>query len=124
MKEAARVAREGGVVAITVPAGEELWSWFDDVACHKRRYAIAQVRDIFSEIKVTPLLIEYMFMSLLLPMKYVRAKREADDLFRINPLANAVFMGLSDIERHVSRVFPLPAGTSLIAVARKNSSPA
>lgn len=120
MKEAVRVCRKGGIVAVTVPAGEELWSWFDETSLHKRRYTIARLKEVFSEVEINPLLIEYMFMSLFLPMKYMRGKGEADDLFRINPLVNVLFTRLSDIERYMSRFFPLPVGTSLIAVARKN----
>lgn len=120
MREAVRVCRKGGIVAITVPAGEELWSWFDETSLHKRRYTIAGLKEVFSEVKINPLLIEYMFMSLFLPMKYMRGRGKAGDLFGINPMVNVLFSGLSDIERCVSRLFPLPAGTSLIAVGRKN----
>jgi SAM-dependent methyltransferase len=120
MREAARVCRKGGIVAITVPMGEELWSWYDETARHKRRYSVAKVQGIFSEAKLTPLSMKHMFLSLLLPMSYIRSRGKTDDIFRVNPLVNAVFAGLSDIERYASRLFPLPAGTSLIAVARKD----
>jgi len=122
LREAARVCRKGGIVAITVPSGEKLWSWFDEASSHKRRYSATRLKKILSEARLEPLLMEYMFLSLLLPAKYMRGKRRTEDLFRIHPLANAVFLGLSDLERYVSRLCPLPAGTSLIAIARKKAS--
>ncbi len=122
LKEAARVCRKEGIIAVTVPAGEELWSWFDEASSHKRRYSAAGLKRIFSEARLEPSLMEYMFLSLLLPAKYRRGKKRTKDLFKIHPLVNLVFMGLGDLERCASRVFPLPAGTSLIAVARKKDS--
>jgi len=120
VSEAVRVLRKDGIIVITVPAGEELWSCVDEAALHKRRYTVSEIGRLFSRAGVRPLLTEYMFMSLFLPMKYMRGRRKPDDLFGINPLANAVFAGISDIERYLSKVLPLPAGTSLIAVARKD----
>lgn len=119
LREAVRVARKGGIIAVTVPAKIELWSWFDEVSLHKRRYTIEKLKQVFFEVKTTPLLIEYIFMSLYLPMRQMRGKRNKDDYFKIHPLVNMLAGRLFDIERHISKLFPLPIGTSLIAIARK-----
>ncbi len=120
LKEAFRVVREGGIIVVTVPAREELWSWVDEVSLHKRRYTKERLKIIFSEVKLNPLLIEYMFMSLYLPMKHIRGKekRKSDDLFNTNRLVNILLKGLFDIERFISKGLSLPIGTSIIAVAQ------
>jgi hypothetical protein len=71
-------------------------------------------------VNLSPLLMEYMFMTLYLPMKYTRNKDWKNDPFSINPLVNTLLKGLFDVERFTSKYLPLPIGTSLIAVAQKN----
>lgn len=120
IKEAFRVVRGGGIIAVTVPAREELWSQNDESSLHKRRYTKEMLRQIFSEVRLTPLLLEYMFMSLYLPMKYLRGKnKKNNNHFKINRLVNTCLKRLFDIERLISQGISLPIGTSLIAVARK-----
>ncbi|MEW6109106.1 MAG: hypothetical protein AB1632_08110 [Nitrospirota bacterium] len=106
---------------MTVPARKELWSSFDELSYHKRRYAKKELRQIFAAVKLNPLLIEYMFISLYLPMRYVRLiSGKNDDPFKINSFFNAVLLGCSEAERFVSNGLTLPIGTSLIGIARKN----
>jgi len=45
LEAAHRVLRPGGILLVTVPANESLWSYFDVLACHKRRYGKAQLRE-------------------------------------------------------------------------------
>lgn len=120
LKEAVRVVRKGGIIAVTVPAREELWSWVDEISLHKRRYTKDKLRQAFEKVSLNILLMEYMFMSLYIPLKYKRRKHgKSNDLFKINRLVNTFLTGLFDIERIVSKGLPLLIGTSLIAVARK-----
>ena len=68
-------------------------------------------------------MIQYMFMSLYIPMKYTRRiNKKKDDFFTLHGLLNTALKGILDIERTISKGLPLPIGTSLIAVAKKNSS--
>lgn len=120
LNEAIRVVREGGIIVITVPARDELWSWVDEVSFHKRRYTKEKIKKLFQEAKLDTLLIEHMFMSLYVPMRYIRSKGEKSDaLFKINRFANALLYKLFDIERIISKGLPLPIGTSLIGIAKK-----
>lgn len=120
LKEAERIIRKGGIVAVTVPARGELWSHDDDRSFHKRRYSRDTLRKVFFNLHLTPLAIEYMFMSLYLPVKYLRAQSDKkDDKLKINSLVNAVLKGAFEIERVISKNIALPIGTSLIAVAQK-----
>lgn len=120
LKEAVRVVRKGGIITVTVPAREELWSWVDEISLHKRRYTKDKLRQAFEKVSLNILRMEYMFMSLYIPLKYMRGKHgKSNDLFKINRLVNTFLTGLFDIERIVSKGLPLLIGTSLIAVARK-----
>lgn len=120
IKEASRVVRKGGIIAVTVPARKELWSHIDEIAMHKRRYDKEMLRYLFTETKLTPLLSEYMFMSLYAPMKYMRGKNNNSDLhLSTRGLANPLLTGLFDIERFISGGISLPIGTSIIAVGVK-----
>ncbi len=120
LQEAVRVVKDKGIVVITVPAREELWSWFDEISLHKRRYAKEGLRKIFMELHLNTLITDYLFMSLYLPMKYMRGKgKKGNDLFKINKITNMLLSGLFEIERVISKGVPLPIGTSLVGIARK-----
>jgi SAM-dependent methyltransferase len=129
--------RPGGHLIITVPAHQGLWSYFDEVAHHRRRYAVADLeRKLadagFSRIYVTQ------FMSALFPLMWIKRRllgekatklSEADahrrqaavesDL-KINPLINWFMDLLLWPEAFfVSRHWRIPLGTSLMALATR-----
>jgi SAM-dependent methyltransferase len=120
VREAARAVRKGGIVAVTVPAREELWSGVDDIALHKKRYTKEALRKVLLEAKLRPCNISYIFASLYLPMKYLRSRGKGTDPFIINPIINLFAKGLFEFERYASKLLPLPIGTSLMAVAQKD----
>lgn len=120
LKEAVRVVKETGIILVTVPAMAELWSWVDEISSHKRRYAKEGLENLFLKANLNALSIEYLFMSLYMPMKYIRAKgKRSNHLFKINWLVNAILTRFFDVERIISKGLSLPVGTSLIAIARK-----
>jgi ubiquinone/menaquinone biosynthesis C-methylase UbiE len=122
LKEASRVLRRGGIVIITVPAGEKLWSLIDEASYHKRRYTREGLGMILSEASLEVCKIDYMFMSLYLPMKLMRRRKtDIADTFKINEASNILLKGVVEAERMISKFMPLPFGTSLIASARKGS---
>jgi len=129
-----------GVLILTVPAHQSLWSYFDEAAHHCRRY---EPEDLMNKLVAAGFEVEYLspFMSLLLPLIWVgrrlvslRLRRDtktmtadtidvnsrAQEEFRIVPIVNSVLTGLLRTEsvwaKHRRR---LPGGTSLIAIARK-----
>jgi ubiquinone/menaquinone biosynthesis C-methylase UbiE len=120
LKESVRVLKKNGIIAVTVPAGEELWSDFDTASCHKRRYTREGLKHILLQARLKPFRIDYMFMSLYFPMKYLRRKgAQNKDYFRINPIMNALLKGVCDFERIISKSISLPFGTSIMAIAAK-----
>lgn len=121
LKEAFRVLKQGGIVVVTVPAREELWSPVDEHAFHKRRYTKERLAGALRDADLVPRSIEYMFMALYLPMKMLRMReKNIRSQFEINPIVNRLLKGWFDIERRVSQVISLPIGTSLLAIAEKN----
>jgi SAM-dependent methyltransferase len=120
--------REGGVLVLTVPQHPWLWSAADSYAQHKRRYSrrelLAKLQAAgFELLKVTS------FVSLLLPLMGAsrlmqRNTRVEDydpaDEFNIHPVMNAALRSVLSLEVALIRCgLSLPAGGSLLAVARK-----
>lgn len=118
--EAARVIKRGGIITVTVPARQELWSGIDERDFHKRRYTKKILKESLLAAGLRPLLIEYIFMSLYFPMKFMRRnKNHTVNQFKIDKRVNALLKKFFEIERLTSKFLPLPIGTSLLAVAQK-----
>lgn len=119
VKEAVRVTKKGGLIAVTVPARKELWSRVDEISYHKRRYAKEDICALFAKCGIKTMSVDYMFMSLYLPMKMTRsAKIDEDGIFNINPVINTLSKMIFNAERIASKKLALPIGTSLIAIGR------
>lgn len=121
LKEAYRVIKNNGWIAITVPSRKELWSITDERSLHRRRYSKKQLIDLIERSGFTVLTAHYMFMSLYIPARLSRHGHDAGkmDHLKINRPLNLFLRGLCTLERHISRLISPPIGTSLIAVARK-----
>jgi SAM-dependent methyltransferase len=131
--EAYRVLRPDGVLLVTVPQHAWLWSAADDYARHERRYSRRALVELmtgagFQVERVTS------FVTLLLPLMTAsravsRLRRPAaEDFdpwaeFRIPRVVNLVFERLAGIEQVlIARGVSLPAGGSLLLVARKRAA--
>jgi len=122
---AARAALgEGGLVVVTVPAYQWLWSGHDEVLGHRRRYTAARLRAAVERAGFTVLRVSY-FNTLLFPLllaarawKRLRGDR-GHDLHRppapINRLLERVFA----FERHLVPRAALPFGSSLLLIGRR-----
>lgn len=122
LNESVRVLKKDGIIVMTVPARVELWSFIDERSLHKRRYTKSTLCNILAGAGLETVLIEYMFMSLYYPMKYSRRRQaKSNNQFEISRLSNALFRGVFNFERIMSKYISLPIGTSLIAIARKIS---
>lgn len=120
--------RKGGGILITVPHHRFLWSPVDEFARHVRRYETRELRDKvsragFSVVRITS------FVSLLLPLliasrfKQKMTGEEVDPSaeYNISQLVNTTLEKVLDAERTMIRAgLSLPAGGSLLLVARKN----
>lgn len=126
LTEINRILNNNGVLIINVPAFQWLWSRWDEVLHHKRRYTkrsleIAMNRNGFKVIESS-----YMFSFLVVPAVIVRTIKSklsksdySSDFNYSNVLINKFMFGVSAIEREIMKYVPILVGTSLICVAKK-----
>lgn len=116
-----------GKIIITVPAHQCLWSLYDSVAHHKRRYTKNDLRKKLGENGFDVIEIKYFFM-LITPLLFLRrlfmpdrggnyAGCRAEDSVK-NRLINKILLGLCRMENRLIDCLPNFFGGSLYAVAR------
>ena len=115
------------MILITVPQHQWLWSNADEYAHHKRRYDAGDLRKKLSRAGFV-LARCTSFVSLLLPVLAVSRRRQRKGLEQFDPLAEYGQRPLVDLalervmglERaSIELGLSLPAGGSLLAVARR-----
>jgi SAM-dependent methyltransferase len=120
--EAARVLSPGGSIAIMVPAGPELWSYWDEMHGHQRRYTRRSLAALFSG-DWRRRALEYSF-SWMYPAVWVfrramegrqRSPSHSDFIELPRPL-NALQIWLGRIEAAGQRLLPAPFGTTVSGV--------
>jgi SAM-dependent methyltransferase len=136
-RECHRVCAPGGHLAITVPAFMWLWSHNDELNAHQRRYTARELRDKLNRIGFRIRRMTYNNF-LLFPMAagliLLRRKAEQepelgsphfdDDSYQVEmepapPLMNLALKSITWAESQLLRWLSLPAGTSIICIAKK-----
>jgi len=119
----------GGKLVVTVPAYQSLWSVFDDLNHHRRRYTRGGLRRCLIEAGFRVTRATYFNVVLLAPIAAGRlwertgwgrppgAGEALDRWFRVGPL-NGPLEAVFASERHWLRRGSFPAGCSILAVAR------
>jgi SAM-dependent methyltransferase len=122
----------GGVVYITVPAYNFLWSSEDDFAGHFRRYSQSSLLNVLRQAGLTLVLSAFIFAPLppaiflcrVLPEKFgFRKSADSANPEKYHKKPNGVLGGLLDgllsmESKAIRRGYSLPFGGSLLAVAR------
>lgn len=128
----------GGILLLTVPAHPSLWSYFDEASHHCQRYELAELE---SKLTWTGYRVEYLtqYMASIFPLVWLgrrlavltdrRPDGDADRMhdlaaneLRITPVVNDLLAFLLSQEvRWITLCHHLPIGTSLLAVACKDS---
>ncbi len=117
--------RPGGHLVLTVPALPALWSEFDVLSGHHRRYTRKTLHRALRGAGLTVLELRYCYVwtvpPLLLRRALFRAKTADHSRFVTRPAApfNAVLTRFSMAEHLLTRRVPAPLGSSLIAVATR-----
>ncbi len=119
--------KPGGLVAINVPAHMAFYGKYDEVAGHKRRYNAADIESLFEKTKVKPLSIVswgFLMAPILFARKLVlhfvpRERTIQRGFAEQNALVHGFFRTLQRVE--TSMPFPMPVGSSLLAVGRLSS---
>lgn len=130
LSEAFRICKDGGILIITVPAYKSLWSYFDNVSGHKRRYGknelIMKLRQAGFEIVKISFYIFFLFLPYVLfrqlnILKKGATEQDFSKLIEVKtiPVLNSIFLAFLIIESRLLKRFNLPFGSSLICVAKK-----
>jgi SAM-dependent methyltransferase len=131
-----QLLRPGGHLILTVPAHLSLWSYFDEVAGHRRRYSPLELKRKLARAGFTGLFVTQ-FMGALFPAMWLKRRclgdrtklsranaeqRQAavESDLRVNPILNRFFELLLSPEPFlISRHIRLPVGTSLLTLAER-----
>ena len=122
-----RILRPGGLVLVTVPAYQWLWSAHDDWAAHLRRYTRPRLLATLEQAGFSPIRATY-FNSFLVPPAAVLRRTpvrrlvtvEQDEVGAASPAVDAVMTALAGLERRWARgARSIPFGLSIMALARR-----
>jgi len=116
---------QNGTAIITVPAYMFLWSHFDELNEHKRRYALPELED---KLELADLRIEKIsyYNTLLFPIAYLVRKLNnllgrdgASDIDMPGKTVNTILTKIFSSEKSLLRFCNLPFGVSILAVVKK-----
>lgn len=118
LMEARRILSPDGIVVATVPAHQFLWSDFDVINRHFRRYSKANLRTLFESAGYEIVFLSY-WNKFLFPVAALLRLigRGGGGNLTPHPLVNRVLTGLLLFEARLLRFIPFP-GLSLAVVAR------
>lgn len=126
LSEAYRVLKPGGYLIVTVPAFQFLWSKWDEVLHHKRRYTTASLTKVTEQAGFTVLKKSYAYSFLVIPVLIIRSlkqllsKNEYQSDFKLShPAINALMKVVTTIEQKLIWWFGIPFGTSVMMIAQK-----
>jgi len=130
LRRAAGLLREGGRMVLTVPAHRFLWSSHDEINRHRRRYARRELRDRILHAGLEIRRLTY-FNTFLFPLVWgarlvrrrlaLQGDRRSDFRIRQEWINNSL-SALFGAERFLLRLFNLPFGVSLLAVAARRGA--
>ncbi len=126
IKEIRRILKKGGLLIGTVPAFDWLWSKWDEILHHKRRYTAERLDKLLSNHKFNIIKISYMYAFLVIPIFLIRTIKSfffrqyySSDFKLSLPFIDPILEKLAHIEFFIIKKTYLPFGLSIIFVAKK-----
>ena len=121
LRQARAALRDGGVLVVTVPAHEWLWSGADELLGHVRRYTRRRLRAELEASGFEIVAMSHVFSWLVAPAwlqrRLTKDANKQLGLEQTSPLIDRVALLLTRIEESVVKRVSLPLGTSILAVA-------
>jgi ubiquinone/menaquinone biosynthesis C-methylase UbiE len=129
LQEVYRLLKPHGLVVITVPAYKKLWSQWDVVLHHKRRYTKKNLSEVLQKNFFSVKKISYLYSFLVAPVYVIRlikskisSKNYSSDFTINSNIVNTLFSKIASFEAFFAKNFTVPFGTSIICVAVKKES--
>jgi ubiquinone/menaquinone biosynthesis C-methylase UbiE len=127
LSELHRVMRKGGKIFITVPAYPWLFSYWDVLHQHKRRYTRGGLQNLLKEHGFRVVYSSYfntLFFPLILLLRVIKTifgiqERSHTDCFEIPPFANSILLKIFRWETQLATRLNIPFGVSLLMIAEK-----
>jgi SAM-dependent methyltransferase len=116
-----------GIILVTVPAYQWLWSSHDENLHHKRRYTVDKLRSVATEAQLAAKTSTY-FNTLLFPLAAIAriaerfSKKEMDSEAPPAPAINSLFRWVFQLERFLIEKIPLPFGVSILVKLQHQDS--
>ena len=121
-----RILKNNGLIFITVPAYRWMWSRWDEVLHHKRRYGKADLENILQHNGFRIRKFSFIYAFLLVPaliIRYIKSRHAGgsygSDFQLSNPFLNRVLLAVCRIESWCILYGSVPFGTSILCVAEK-----
>lgn len=128
LKEMCRIIKKNGLLIATVPAFTWLWSEWDKVLHHKRRYNKKKLERVLKKNNFQVIRITYLYSFLVIPIYLIRKikrklfyKQDYPSDFRLNqPILNWAMSILSTLEFKITEKITIPFGTTVLVIAKQN----
>lgn len=123
-----KLLRPGGRLIMTVPAYPWLFSYWDEISGHYRRYSRPHLLQVLKKAGLQPVKISHLYsflMPIAIPFRYLRHllfkhKTPPSDFITLHPLVNNFLFSLATFEQFLLRYFNFPFGLSLVCIAEKH----
>lgn len=121
-----RVLKPKGLLIISAPAYKKLFSYWDKMLQHKRRYEDKEIRDMLEKQKFKIIKLMHSNFFIFLPsllIRFLKSKkkgaREFSDFMPVPSFLNKFLIFLYRLEAVLLRRMDLPFGLSILAVVQK-----
>ena len=127
LKEMSRIVKKGGTIIITVPAHPWLFSYWDKMLGHYRRYSKIDLIKLCRRSGLKLINVSFFFSYLLLPVIFIRWFKKTLKLQEVSDftdtpghtLVTLPLLLLGFMERTWLKIANIPIGLSLICVLKK-----
>jgi SAM-dependent methyltransferase len=129
VEEVARVLRPGGAVVVMVPSGPGLWSYWDEMHGHYRRFNKNTLSEVFTNgwrLRSLEYSFSWMYPVVWAYRRVMQRRRRPpmySDFVDLPSVLNELLVATGRFEGRLQRYVPAPFGTSLCGLWSKDSQP-